>query len=159
MRPRKCRDCHQSGHNRATCPRGSRAADRLPSAPPGNLLRMLIDPAQALALVTEGQVGAALANATRRIGELRGDGLGHLVRDDILVALAELELRARTLPADAVTAIQSTMEVIETARRALKDAERAHARARAAVLVGLGYREKVEELDSRVVEDNHGVRP
>ena len=146
----KCGRCRKSGHNRTTCPQRplQSLSTRLPPSPPNELMRMLIDPRQALALVTEGTAGAALANATRQIGEMNRDGLGHLACSDILTALAELELRARQLTPATIESVQSTRTAIESAKAALASAECAHARSKAEVLVALGYREK--ELGFRV---------
>lgn len=141
----KCGLCRKGGHNRTTCPTPSG-----PHVPPDELMRALIDPRQALALVTEGKTAEALANATRQIGALNRDGLGHLVCSDILTALAELELRARQLAPATIEGVQSTRDAIESAKAALAAAERAHARSKAEVLVSLGYRAKAEELDLRV---------
>jgi hypothetical protein len=125
--------------------------DALPRTTPADeLMRLLIDPLHALALVTEGTVGEALANATRRIGELNRDNLGHLACSDILIALAELELRSRQLSPEMIGAIGSTNTAVEEAKRALAEAERAHARAKAEVLVALGYREKAEAMGFKV---------
>ena len=126
-----------------------RQPERLPQSPPHELMRVLIDPMHALVLVTQGKVGEALANATLRIGDLNRDGLGNLVCSDILIALAELELRARQLTPATIESVQSTSTAIESAKAALAAAERAHARAKAEVLVALGYREKAEALGFR----------
>lgn len=111
---------------------------------------MLIDPMQALMLVTQGKAGEALANATRRINELNRDDLGHLVCSDILIALAELELRGRQISAEMLESVESTREAIDSAKAALAAAEHAHARSKAEVLIAIGYREKAEELGFRV---------
>ena len=113
-------------------------------------MRILIDPMQALVLVTEGKAGEALANATRRINELNRDDLGHLVCSDILIALAELELRGRQISPKMLESIQSASKDIESAKAALTAAEHAYARSKAEVLIALGYREKAEELGFRV---------
>ena len=148
----KCGRCREVGHNRTTCPKNPPRppSGRLPQTPPDELMRMLIDPRQALALVTEGTAGAALANATRRIGEMNRDGLGHLACSDILVALAELELRARQIDPERLDSIRSTAAAIDAAEVALEAARRAHARAKAEVLVTLGYREKAEAVGFKV---------
>ena len=139
----KCGRCRKSGHNRTTCPQHPQSlSTRHPPSPPNELMRMLIDPRQALALVTEGTAGAALANATRQIGAMNRDGLGHLACSDILTALAELELRARQLAPATIESVQSTHTAIESAKAALASAECAHARSKVEVLVALGYREK-----------------
>lgn len=109
---------------------------------------MLIPSAHALDLVVEGKAAEALANATRRIGALTRDGLGDLTCSDILVALAELELRSRSISPEMLTAIRATADAIEAARAAITSAQRAHARARSQVLAALGYREEAEKLDA-----------
>lgn len=151
----KCGRCRKSGHNRTTCPQHpqSLSTTRLPPSPPNELMRMLIDPRQALALVTEGTAGAALANATRQIGAMNRDGLGHLACNDILTALAELELRARQLAPATIESVQSTHTAIESAKAALAAAECAHARSKAEVLVALGYREKDLGFRVGIVEE------
>lgn len=123
----KCSSCQQTGHNRTTCPNNQPV--RVPAA---DLMRLLIDPMHAVTLVTEGKVGETLANATRRIGDLRDTGLMGQVSDDILRALAELELRARGVSPGQIEAVRSTALV-------LSDAQQEHARAAAAVLNALGY--------------------
>jgi hypothetical protein len=114
------------------------------------LLRMLIDPMQAIDLVAEGKAAEALANATRCIGELRRNDLGHLVCSDILIALAELDLRGRQLPPGMIDDLHSTHDAIAAAEAALEAARHAHTRAKAEVLVALGYREKAEALGFKV---------
>ena len=138
----KCGLCRESGHNQKTCPKrpSQSSPTRLPRATPDELMRMLIDPMQALVLVTEGNAGEALANATRRINELNRDDLGHLVCSDILIALAELELRGRQISPKMLESIQSSSKAIESAKAALTAAECAYARSKAEVLIALGYR-------------------
>jgi hypothetical protein len=126
------------------------APERLPQSPPDELMRMLIPPSQALALLTEGKTAEALANATRQIGAMTREGLGHLACSDILTALAELDLRARQLAPSAIASIGATDRAITEARAALVAAEAAHARAKAEVLLALGYREQAEALGFRV---------
>ena len=104
----------------------------------------------ALELVANGQVAEALANATRRIGEMNRDNLGHLACSDILIALAELDLRARQLPPSMIEDLHSTHDAITAAEIALETARRAHTRAKAEILVSLGYREKAEALGFKV---------
>lgn len=148
----KCSVCREIGHNRTTCPKNTartRIID-LPRATPDELMRMLIDPIHALDLVAEGKAAEALANATRRIGELQRDDLGHLVCSDILIALAELDLRARQLPPDMIESLHSTQDAIAAAEAALESARHAHVRAKAEVLVKIGYREKAEALGFNV---------
>lgn len=148
----KCGLCHEGGHNRTTCTKAPRprTVSELSRLPPDEAMRLLIDPAHALVLVTEGKAAEALANATRRIGELDRDGLGHLASSDILTALAELELKARQLPSIAIQRLRSTDEAIEAAKAALADAERDHARAKAEVLHAIGYQEAAKALGFRV---------
>ena len=135
----ECGSCHQTGHNRTTCPKS--APSQLPARAATELLRMLIDPRHALTLVLEGKVGEALANATRQINAHRGEGLGHLVKDDILLALAELDLRARSTPPETIQTFRATKENIHAAEIALEAAQRAHTRARVEALVALGYQD------------------
>lgn len=144
----KCSRCREHGHNRTTCPKNPPRplSGRLSQSPPDDLMRMLIDPAQALALVAEGKVAEALANATRRIGEMNRDDLGHLACSDILIALAELDLRGKQISPEMLDGIRSTGEDIEAAKAALVAAERAHARAKAEVLSVIGYRERAEAM-------------
>jgi hypothetical protein len=146
----KCGLCREIGHNRTTCPKNEVRVLKMPQASPDELMRLLIDPMHALALVEERKVGEALANATRRIGELSRDGLKHLACSDILIALAELELRARQISPEAIDNVGSTREAVEAAKRALAAAERAHTKAKAEVLVAIGYRAKAEEMGFRV---------
>lgn len=127
-----------------------RSPDRLPPAPPAELMRVLIPPTQALALITQGTTADALANATRQIGTMTRDGLGHLACSDILTALAELDLRAKALPPELVDQIDSTDRAITEARAALAAAEAAHTRAKAEVLLAIGYREHAETLGFRI---------
>ncbi len=148
----KCGLCRKSGHNRTTCPRNPprvRASD-LPRAAPDELMHMLIDPMQALALVTEGNTAKALANATRQIGELNRNDLGHLACRDILVALAELDLRATQISPELIEGFRTTRTAIAAAEEALEAARRAHTRTKAEVLIAIGYRAKVEQMDFRV---------
>lgn len=148
----KCGLCREAGHNRTTCPQSPprQHAGALPRLPPDALMRLLIPPGQALDLLVEGKAAEALANATRQIGAMTSDGLGHLACSDILVALAELELRARKLGPAPVHHIQSTHDAVEEARIKLVAAERAHARAKAEALIALGYRQQAEALGFRV---------
>lgn len=148
----KCGICREAGHNRTTCPKSPprRHDGALPSLPPDELLHILIDPMHALDLVAKDQVAEALANATRRIGELNRDNLGHLTSSDILIALAELDLRARQLPPSMIEDLHSTHDAIAAAEAALEAARRAHTRAKAEVLIALGYREKAEALGFKV---------
>lgn len=127
-----------------------RPPERLRQSPADDLMRMLIDPMHALDLVAEGKVAEALANATRRIGEIQRDDLGHLVCGDILIALAELDLRARQLPPAMIEDLHSTHDAIAAAEAALEAARRAHIRAKAEVLVAIGYREKAEAMGFKV---------
>lgn len=113
---------------------------RLPRATPDELVRMLIPPVQALDLVLLGTTADAVANATRSIGKLRADGLDHLACGDIVVALAELDLRAKALGPEAVQRVRDTHAAIAKAEQALDDARRAHASAKTEVLATLGYR-------------------
>jgi hypothetical protein len=122
-------------------------------------MRMLIDPMQAIDLVAEGKAAEALANATRRIGELQRDDLGHLVCSDILIALAELDLRGRQLPPAMIEDLHSTHDAIAAAELALEAARSAHLRAKAEVLVALGYREKAEALGFKVGIVEEAVPP
>ena len=147
----KCGLCRESGHNRATCPKNPpHAPSRLPTLPPDELMRLLIESTQVLELVIEGTAADALANATRRIGEYSRDGLGHLVCNEILVALAELDLRAKRLDPAMRDAVRTTYQAIDAAEQALEAARREHARAKAEVLLALGYREKVKEMGFEV---------
>lgn len=127
-----------------------RQPERLPQAPPDELLLVLIDPMHALDLVAKDQVAEALANATRRIGELNRDNLGHLTCSDILIALAELDLLARQLPPSMIEDLHATHDAIAAAEIALETARNAHTRAKAEILVSLGYREKAEALGFRI---------
>lgn len=113
---------------------------RLPRATPDELVRMLIPPVQALDLVLLGTTADAVANATRGIGKLRDDGLDHLACGDIVVALAELDLRAKALAPEVVQRIRDTSDAIAEAEKALDAARRAHARAKTEVLAALGYK-------------------
>ena len=148
----KCSLCRQPGHNRATCPKSPKqqASGRLPRSSPEELMRMLIPPSQALDLVSTGTAGDALANAMRQIGELTKSGLGNLACADILDALAELVLRAKRVSPAALCSIAASREAIEAARTALVVAEREHARAKAEVLVTLGYEEQAAAMGFRV---------
>lgn len=148
----KCGLCRESGHNQKTCPQGQRAMVNGPlsRSTPDELMRLLIDPGQALALVEQGNAAEALASATRRIGDLQRDGLGHLICTDILTALAELDLRARSLPEGMAARIGQTRDAVEIAKQALAAAEHEHTRAKAEVLIELGYREKAESMGFRV---------
>ena len=144
----KCGLCREAGHNRTTCPKSPprQHAGALPRLPPAELMRMLISPGQALDLLVEGKAAEALANATRQIGGLQRDGLGHLVGSDILVALAELDLRAKELGPAPVHIIKQTERALEEAKERLVAAERAHARAKAEALIALGYRQQAEAM-------------
>lgn len=124
----------------------------LPRSTPAELMRVLIDPMHALVLVVEGTAADALANATRQIGEMDRDGLGHLACRDILTALAELDLRARQIAPEKIAGLRTTADAIEEARRALAAAERAHVRAKAEVLAAIGYHDKVEALRRSTAE-------
>lgn len=130
--------------------KAQRQPDRLPQAPPDELMRVLIDPMHALDLVAEGKVAEALANATRRIGELNRDDLGHLTCSEILIALAELDLRARQLPPSMIEDLHTTHDAITAAEIALEAARHAHIRAKAEVFNSLGYREKAEALGFKI---------
>jgi len=149
----KCALCREDGHNRTTCSRSprQRAVGERSRFPPAEALRLLIDPDHALVLVTRGQVAEALANATRQVGALDRDGLGHLACRDILTALAELDLRARRLPATALQRLQSTARAIEDAKTTLAVAEQAHRAAEAEVLCAIGYQAK-DTTTTRSVE-------
>jgi len=123
---------------------------QLPSLPPDELMRVLIPPTQALDLIIEGKTAEALANATRQIGGLTRDGLGHLVCSEILTALAELDLRAKQIGPEVLGSIEESHRAIEEARAALTAAETKHTRAKAEVFLALGYREHAEALGFRV---------
>ena len=144
----KCGRCHEAGHNRTTCPKNPpRPQERLlPQAPPDELMRVLISPSQALDLAVEGKTADALANATRQIGVLTRDGVGHLVCSDILTALAELDLRAKQLAPEVLGRVEESRRAIEEARAALAAAETQHTRAKAEVFLVLGYRAHAEAL-------------
>lgn len=111
---------------------------------------MLIPPSQALDLVATGTAGEALANAMHQIGELTKSGLGNLACTDILDALAELVLRAKQVAPAALCNITASRQAIDSAKAALAAAEREHARAKAEVLISLGYKEQAEVLGFRV---------
>jgi hypothetical protein len=64
---------------------------------------------------------------------------------DILIALAELELRSRQIPA-AIENVRSTRMSVESAKAALAAARHEHARSEAEILIALGYHEKAEAL-------------
>ena len=148
----KCGLCRQGGHNRVTCPKNPKQvpSGRLPRSSPEELMRMLIPPSQALDLVSAGTAGEALANAMHQIGELTKSGLGNLACTDILDALAELVLRAKQVSPAALCNITASRQAIEDARTALAAAEREHARAKAEVLISLGYTEQAEAMGFRV---------
>jgi len=129
--------------------KSQRQPERLPQPPPHDLMRMLIPPAQALDLVTQGKTAEALANATRQIGKLTRDGLGHLACSDILTALAELDLRARQIAPETIERVAEN-RAIEEARAALAAAEVLHTRAKAEAFLAIGYREHAEALGFRV---------
>jgi len=135
----KCSLCREVCHP-------SRPLERLPQAPPDELMRVLISPSQALELAVEGKTADALANATRQIVVLTRDGVGHLVCSDILTALAELDLRAKQLAPEVLRRVEESHRVIEEARAALAAAEAAHAKAKAAAFLALGYREHSAQL-------------
>lgn len=95
---RKCSLCPSTTH-RADFHGSKRdrelAKYKMPELPNDIAMRTMIDPFYAVWLVTEGNVGEALANATRKTHEARK--IGFNVSDTLLQALAELELRARDL--------------------------------------------------------------
>ncbi|HSX23412.1 MAG TPA: hypothetical protein VLE97_11615 [Gaiellaceae bacterium] len=130
---RKCGLCRASGHNITTCPK------RTPvhRDPPAVLMRNLIDPMQAVHLVVEGTAGQAVANATRQIGELKSLG-PWCPTDDIVIALAEVELRGRHATEE-IEAVRKARAAIDAAKAALDAAERGYARSIAEVLTVLGY--------------------
>ena len=107
---------------------------------------MLIPPSQALDLVAQQKTAEALANATRQIGGMTRDGLGHLACNDILTALAELDLRAKQVSPQMLRSLDDTREAIRRAHAALAAAETLHARAKAEILSTIGYREQAEVL-------------
>lgn len=141
----KCSLCRESGHNRTTCPKNPPRpqAGRLP---PNELMRVLISPSQALDLVAEKKTADALANATRQIGDMTRDGLGHLACSDILTALAELDLRAKQISPQMLRNLEDTREAILRARAELAAAETLHTRAKAEIFRSLGYREQAKAL-------------
>lgn len=124
-----------------------RSPECLPQAPAADLMRGLIEPMHALDLVAEGKVAEALASATRQIGELSRNGLGNLTSSDILIALAELDLRARELPPAMIEDLHATHAAVAAAEAALQAARQAHARTQAEILRALGYHEKAEARD------------
>jgi len=107
---------------------------------------MLIPPSQALELVAQQKTAEALANATRQIGGMTRDGLGHLACSDILTALAELDLRGRQVSPQMLRSLDDTRAAITRAHAALATAEALHARAKAEILLAIGYREQAEAL-------------
>ena len=129
----KCGLCRQAGHNRTTCPKKTPVL----RDPPAVLMRNLIDPMQAVHLVVEGTAGEAVANATRRIGELKSLG-PWCPTDDIVIALAEVELRGRHAAAE-ILAVRKARAALDAAKAALDAAERNHARSIAEVLTAIGY--------------------
>jgi hypothetical protein len=97
---RHCGFCNQSGHNRRACPldRATKPPHRSAGAAamaPDVAMHTMLDVNYAIYLVTEGRVGEALSNATRAIAEVREAGL--VSSDTMIIALAELELRAREI--------------------------------------------------------------
>jgi hypothetical protein len=125
MKSKKCSHCHQSGHNRTTCQ--ERDADPMP---PNVAMRTMIDPLYAVLLVTEGSVGEALSNATRGAAQIRQLGLG--TGDAMIQALAELELRARSLPPEMIA-------LAHDLKCRLDEAQAAYSREVAEICVRLGY--------------------
>lgn len=95
-RLRKCSVCRSTEH-RADFhgSKRDRELGELPSLPNDVAMRTMIDPLYAVWLVTQGNVGEALATATRKTHEARA--IGFTVSDTLLQALAELELRARDI--------------------------------------------------------------
>lgn len=97
-KPRKCSVCESTEHYASyhgTKKERELAKYKMPELPNDIAMRTMIDPFYAVWLVTEGSVGEALANATRKTHEARK--IGFNVSDTLLQALAELELRARDL--------------------------------------------------------------
>lgn len=145
----KCGLCRKTGHNRTTCP------DNVPLRrdPPVVLMRSLIDPMQAVCLVVEGKAGEALANATRQIGELKSLG-PWCPTDDIVIALAEVELRGRAVAAE-IQAVRNARAALDAARATLDAADRAHARSLAQILTALGYQDHATTIGYL----DHATRP
>jgi hypothetical protein len=129
----RCGFCKGIGHNRLTCPKralqiakkvNGTVHEHVKPPEPVAPLRGVIVPDYALWLVTEGRTGQALAHARKEAG---------MVGDTMLQALAELDLRAKKIPAEQIAA--------------MKDAEREHIKtqaayddARRAVIEKLGYK-------------------
>lgn len=128
MKKRKCSVCHSTEH-RADF-HGSKRDRELPPVdmlPPDVAMRTMIQPFYALWLVCENNIGEALANCARTF---TGPNSG----DTLLIALAELDRRARTLDPEQVVLLRKL-------RRKRDEAEVAYMAAAAAITEKLGYPE------------------
>ena len=130
-----------------------------PRATPAELLLLLVPPAQAVDLVALGKTADAVANATRALRKLRDDGLGHLTSDDILVALAELDLRSKGLAPELIHRLDAADAELATAEQTLAGARRARTRAREEILVALGYNEAPAFVETNTCADSPETSP
>jgi hypothetical protein len=138
----KCGLCRESGHNRTKCPKNTphTHGGDLPRLPADELMRLLIPPWQAIDLLIKNTTAEAIANAMRQIGGRHRN---------ILIALAELDLRAKELGPAPMHCIKVSAHALEEAKAQLAAAERAHARARAEVLIAIGYPQEAEAMGCR----------
>jgi hypothetical protein len=130
----RCGFCQGIGHNRLTCPKralqiakkvnGTAAHVHVKSAAePGTAIHSIV-PDYALWLVSEGRTGQALAHAKQEPG---------MVGDTMLQALAELDVKAKKVPAEQITAMKD-------AERKLAEAQLQADATRRVVIEKLGYK-------------------
>lgn len=127
----RCGFCKGVGHNKLTCPKKQQQNAKIANGVEmhvtrDTVMRTIIDPNYALWLVCEGSTSDALANATRE----KPSGM---VGDTMLQALAELDLRAKKVPAEQIAEIKS-------AKAKLDAALAEHTEARRKIIEKLGYK-------------------
>lgn len=136
-----CRDPgHRADYHQALSPEPSEPVGLEP--PPQDVMRVWLDPNYALWLVTEGVVGAALANATLAGAQQPLASGAAWMR----VALAELQRRASSVPPEQIARVREL-------HLAMRDVVAAYSEAALNLIEALGYERSVVSVSRALTSD------